>query len=618
MIYCLNPTCEQPQNPDTHKFCQTCGAQLLLLLRGRYRIKSAIGQGGFGKTYLAEDEERCQAHCVVKQFAPAAGMASNPQGLQKAAELFNEEAKRLLQLEEHPQIPTLYAFFQENNYLYLVQQFVKGKTLMEEFEEKGAFSENQITELLGDLLPVLDFVHQRGVIHRDIKPENIIRRQSDGKLILIDFGVAKQAAGTLLTRQQGTTVGTHGYAPMEQMRGVVYPASDLYSLAVTCVRLMTGEFPKADGSDALYDVIEARWMWRENLPLGASVSVQLGQILDKLLKDYVKERYQSAAEVLAALKGSASTAPAALPKTNPPTAPAAPPKTNPPNPLSISLSKFEFEVVIVDAGGKEINRQRCQAELFGEDLGGGVTLEMVSIPGGTFMMGSPESEKGRYERESPQHRVSIAPFFMGKYPVTQAQWRAVAALPQVKISLKPEPSRFKGDTLPVEQVSWEESVEFCARLSKKTGRAYRLPSEAEWEYACRAGTTTPFHFGETITPSLANYDGNYPYANAPKGTYRQKTTPVGSFAPNTFGLYDMHENVWEWCADPWHENYKGAPSDGSVWESGGNKEYRVRRGGSWNYNAVYCRCAYRYRNSAGVGNNGYGFRVAIARLLSAS
>ncbi len=604
MIYCLNPTCEQPQNPDTNKFCHSCGKELQPLLRGRYRIKNAIGQGGFGKTYLAEDEERCQAHCVVKQFAPVPQMQTNPQVLQKAAELFNQEAQRLLQLEGHPQIPTLYAYFEENNYLYLVQQFIKGKTLMEEFEENGTFSETQITELLEDLLPVLDFVHQRGVIHRDIKPANIIRRENDSKLVLIDFGVAKQAAGISPTQQQGTTVGTVGYAPMEQvMRGVVYAASDLYSLAVTCVRLMTGEFPKADGSDALYDVIEARWMWRENLPLGASVSVQLGQILDKLLKDYVKERYQSAAEVLAALKGSVSAVSAALPKTHSQNSP------------SILLLTFDFEVVTVNSRGKEINRQRRQAEFFSENLGSGVILEMVAIPGGTFLMGSPFTEKERVNDESPPHPVSIQPFFMGKYTVTQAQWRAVAALPDINISLKLNPSEFKGDTLPVESISWEEAVEFCARLSKKTGRAYRLPSEAEWEYACRAGTTTPFHFGETITPDLANYNGNSPYGNAPKGTYRQQTTPVGTFPPNAFGLYDMHGNVWERCADSWHDNYKGAPGDGSVWELGGETNWRVPRGGSWFNSAVNCRSANRCRFYGGSRNGKYGFRVAGARLL---
>ena len=228
-------------------------------------------------------------------------------------------------------------------------------------------------------------------------------------------------------------------------------------------------------------------------------------------------------------------------------------------------------------------------------------LEMVEIRGGRFTMGSPESEQGRDDSESPQHRVIVPTFYAGKYLITQAQWEAV---------MGNNPSYFKGEKLPVEKVSWNQAVEFCNKLSKKTGKKYRLLSEAEWEYACRAGTTKPFHFGETITPDLVNYDGNNPYANASKGLYRQETTDVGSFPPNAFGLYDMHGNVWEWCSDKWHDNYNGAPTDGSSWETGGS-EYRVQRGGSWNINAVYCRSAIRNRNSAGDRGRNFGFRVAL-------
>src|SRR5262249_46060073 len=162
--------------------------------------------------------------------------------------------------------------------------------------------------------------------------------------------------------------------------------------------------------------------------------------------------------------------------------------------------------------------------------------------------------------------------------------------------------------LPVEQVSWQDAVEFCDRLSRKTGKTYRLPSEAEWEYACRAGTKTPFAFGETITPEIVNYNGKYPYGSAPKGIYRQKTTPVGSVGvANGFGLYDMHGNVWEWCQDVWHGNYKGAPTDGSAWESGGDKDIWVVRGGSWIDLGRDCRSA--YRDGPGGRLDNPGFRV---------
>ncbi|MGB3208531.1 MAG: formylglycine-generating enzyme family protein [Crinalium sp.] len=261
------------------------------------------------------------------------------------------------------------------------------------------------------------------------------------------------------------------------------------------------------------------------------------------------------------------------------------------------------------------NRQRRQAEYLPENLGNGVTLEMVSIPGGSFLMGSLDTEEGRYDNETPQHKVKISPFLIGKTPVTQAQWKAVAALPQINQKLDLDPSHFKGANRPVEKVSWNDAIEFCARLAKKTGKKYRLPSEAEWEYACRAGTTTPFHFGETISPEIANYNGNSTYGSGKKGKYRQETTIVGSLqVANAFGLYDMHGNVWEWCADFWHENYYDAPTDGSVWEFGEDDSYRMLRGGSWFNYPMICRSADRSRLRFDGCSFNFGFRVACSFL----
>jgi formylglycine-generating enzyme required for sulfatase activity len=239
---------------------------------------------------------------------------------------------------------------------------------------------------------------------------------------------------------------------------------------------------------------------------------------------------------------------------------------------------------------------------------------MVSIPGGTFLMGSPETEIGRDDSEGPLHEVTIQPFFMGKYPVTIAQWNAVVALPQINISLNRywfDPIDPRNVNQPVDRTSWHQAMEFCARLSKKTGKIYRLPSEAEWEYACRARTTTPFHFGETITATLANYWHNYEHARGESIIvidiiYKD----VGSFPPNAFGLYDMHGNIQQWCADPWHENYHGAPSDRSVWESGGNTEYRVRRGSNCGSTPQKCRSAYREQFAAEAQYT--GFRVVCS------
>jgi formylglycine-generating enzyme required for sulfatase activity len=285
------------------------------------------------------------------------------------------------------------------------------------------------------------------------------------------------------------------------------------------------------------------------------------------------------------------------------------------NKSSYQLKTFQFETAQITLKSSmlglvktpEIKRIAKSAEYFTQDLGNGVLLEMVHIPGGTFLMGSPENEKDRNSSESPQHQVTVPSFFMGKYPVTQKQWRLVAALPKIKIDLESDPSRFKGDNLPVECVWWDHTQEFCARLSRKTNQTYRLPSEAEWEYACRGGTTTPFYFGETISTELANYDGNYTYGGGAKGEYREKTTEVGKFPANPCGLYDMCGNVWEWCEDEWHGNYINAPTDGSAWSNGSNN-YMSLRGGSWFSYPHYCRSACRdyYRDTRSFI---IGFRV---------
>jgi formylglycine-generating enzyme required for sulfatase activity len=292
-----------------------------------------------------------------------------------------------------------------------------------------------------------------------------------------------------------------------------------------------------------------------------------------------------------------------------------PPSSNVPNSgqgasSQNSLKTPQFEVVTVDAIGKIINRRNCDAKYLVEDLGNGVTLEMVQIPGGTFMMGSPETEEGRYDRESPQHQVTVPSFFIGKYQVTQSQYQAVMDI---------NPSNFLGKKRPVEKVSWDDAVEFCQKLSQKTGRTYRLPTEAEWEYSCRAGTTTPFYFGETITTELANYRGTdlnyegtiYPgnYGLGQKGKYREETTPVDSFPPNTFGLYDMHGNVWEWCQDSWHDKYNDAPTNGSAWID--NNEYKMLRGGSWHDGPRRCRCASRNYYARAYRVINVGIRVVM-------
>ncbi|MEG4348465.1 bifunctional serine/threonine-protein kinase/formylglycine-generating enzyme family protein [Microcoleus sp. LAD1_D3] len=585
-------------------------------LRNRYQIIKFLGQGAFGDTYLAKDLDLPrQPQCVVKHLKPK---DPNPDHLLIAKGLFDKEAETLHKLGKlHDQIPSLSAHFEENREFYLVQDFIEGHDLTKELILGKKISESYTIKLLHDILEVLAIVHQQNVIHRDLKPANLMRRE-DGKIILIDFGAVKEIS-TMVVNPQGQTsftvgIGTSGYMPSEQANGKPKLCSDIYAVGMIGIQALTGQPPHTLPEDPQTGEV----IWRNR----AQVSNNLGNILDKMVRDHFSQRYQNAGEALQAILS--------LSRPSPPPPPPPPPPTptvyqslgnkspQPVKVLSNSLKTVQFETVTVNSKGQIIKRSQSQAQVFTETIANGVTLEMVSIPKGNFKMGAPASEAESDDYERPQHQVTIKPFLMGKYPINQAQWAAVAKLPKIQYDLKPDPSHFKGKNLPIENVSWNDAVEFCVRLSQKTGRSYRLPSEAEWEYACRAGTTTPFHFGDTVTPDLVNYRGNNSYGSAPKGIYRETTTAVGSFPPNSFGLYDMHGNVWEWCQDIYHDNYNGAPTDGSAWESGGDSNYPVLRGGSWLNYAVNCRSANRGYNSSDLRWRNWGFRVAVASVSSSS
>jgi formylglycine-generating enzyme required for sulfatase activity len=588
-----------------------------LRLKNRYRAQRLLGQGGFGKTFKAIDEDRPgQPLCVIKQFAFS---SDNPKHQQMALKLFYEEAQHLQSLGSHPQIPELLAYFDVDSQPYLVQQYIDGQDLEQELATEGAFSQQKIRELLESLLPVLDFLHNqsRPVIHRDIKPANIIRRRQDQALILVDFGAAKQATQTMLAKT-GTTIGSPEFAAPEQTRGKPAFASDIYSLGVTCIHLLTAISPFD-----LFDTSQDDWVWRDYL-LNNRVDGSLGKVLDKSIVNAVGRRYQSAAEMLAALNNWAQPA-AAKPQRSyvPPTINAAAYRQD-------QQETFSFETVYLIKGSRQVTETKKvlkpnwwgvgskeveenhtkkvndwqvttksgQADRLIEDLGNKVQLEMVKIPGGEFLMGAPSSEHTSRENERPQHLVKVPNFYLGRYPITQEQYVAI---------MGNNPSQCTGDRLPVENVDWNDAQLFCQKLTAYTQKNYRLPTEAEWEYACRARTTTPFCFGETISTKLANYNGKLTYGSGIQGEYRSKSTPVGDFPPNGFGLCDMHGNLWEWCADSWHDNYSGAPIDGSAWTGSAS---RVLRGGSWFVNPSACRSAYRGRANPGDSDAYIGLRVA--------
>ncbi|MHC5856185.1 protein kinase domain-containing protein [Nostoc sp.] len=329
MSYCLNPHCPKPENPDHVNFCVTCGSKLLL--KERYRAIKPIGQGGFGKTFLAVDEDKpSKPRCVIKQFYP---QSQGTNTLAKAVELFNQEAVQLDELGKHPQIPELLAYFTQEARQYLVQEFIDGQNLAQELAHKGAFSETQIWQLLNDLLSVLQFCHARHVIHRDIKPENIILRSGDSKLVLVDFGAAKSATGTALNRT-GTSIGSPEYVAPEQMRGRAVFASDIYSLGATCVNLLTQRSPFDS-----YDTQNDTWVWQQYLQ--TPISNPLSRILNKMLESIPVRRYQTVDEVLKDLNQYSQVAatPAIAAKPIP-----QPPPNSPPAFLSKSPSQLEREL----------------------------------------------------------------------------------------------------------------------------------------------------------------------------------------------------------------------------------------------------------------------------------
>lgn len=540
------------------------------LQNGKFTIQKVLGGGGFGITYSAIDTNTNNI-VAIKTLNP---IHQSKPDFEKQQVKFVQEAFRLVQCS-HPHIVKVYEVINENGLWGMVMEYIQGQDLAVYISQRGKLSEVEALKYINQIGTALEYIHQQGMLHRDVKPNNIVLRQSQQEAVLIDFGLAREF--NLNQTGSMTNSKTEGYAPIEQYerRGKFGAYTDVYALAATLYALLTGETPLPANFRQTGIPLPSPKQRNPNI----SDRVNDGIIKGMGLEPY--ERTQTVWEWLELVMPSQVK-------------------------FSIPTQKFKFEYAKIDKNLKII-KYPGEAERSIEDLGNGVTLEMIKIPGGSFIMGAPKDEEKSRHNERPQHKVNIKPFFMGKYQVTQEQYQVITGK---------NPSRFQGKNLPVERVNWYNAVKFCEQLSKLTGKQYRLPSEAEWEYACRAGTTTPFHFGKTITTDLDNYHGNYTYANAPKGKYREQTIDVGSFPANSFGLYDMHGNVWEWCLDDWHSNYQGAPIDGSAWFDDNNNLSQKSgkaclRGGSWDDFPEACRSAFRSNYASRDYNYDLiGFRVA--------
>jgi eukaryotic-like serine/threonine-protein kinase len=624
------------------------------LLYKRYRIQKSISTGNFRETYIAVDEVlgySTDSKIVVKQLKP---QSKDPEILELAKELFEKEAKILKGLgQTTDRTPKLYDRFEAEGGFYLIQEFIDGRSLDEELG--GAqLSEVQTFKILQEILTGLAEIHSRNVIHQDLKPDNIIRRSRDNKLVFVDFGAIKAIRKpTKIEILKSIGVVSVGYTPREQSIGKPEFASDIYAVGAIGLQCLTGRHP-ADLLDN--NTSELKWLHL------CQVSDRTAQILSKMVSVNHLDRYRDTIEARQEIDrflidSIVSNAPPPRSSNSPvnatpfiqprrsiePSIVGSPVKidrrkalkwlgfvgiggigisfipqllkglfdrsrsSNPLSPISQSSqpSKIEFTSVKLNDKGDLISRPKGLAQIYRENLGNGVSISMVKVPAGKFMMGSPESEKDRVENESPQHRVTLREFYMGQTEITQSQYQAI---------MGDNPAKFQGNNRPVERVDWNQAKEFCRRLSIKTGKTYTLPSESQWEYACRAGTTTPFTFGETITSNVANYEGNYngkeSYRNEPKGVNRATTTDVMTFPPNAFGLYDMHGNVWEWCADTWSDTYEDAPTDGSVWLD--ESPNMVLRGGAWSERPEICRSTSRIGNLPEIRVDAFGFRVVCA------
>ena len=627
------------------------------LLDRKYTIEYPLSRGGFGITYCAQ-HNRTEQKLAIKEFYPreyavretTSGtltvLESSQITYERGMRRFLKEARTLAKLN-HPNIVRVQDFFEERGSAYIVMELIKGRTLRQELNSQPnkRLSPDKVRELMSALVEALAEIHRASIYHLDLKPENILIT-SKGRVVLVDFGAAKQGMS------KGTTRAfTLDYAAPEVISGDrVGSYSDLFELGMLLYEMLTGNKPPTAMSRFLNNnwqpteleqpwqdlIVEALKLQKEDRPTN---------VKDWWYRFFPSESENSSLIALSNPRSESDSKSPSPPSRSPSfsistdkyaqnnsiarNSQSSPQRnsqisrsqtnTNSSRFITLELQEFQFETATLKKRGSwfninptiSIERRQSTTTYFIEDLGEGIILETINIPGGSFMMGAKETEKDSHDDERPQHEVIVSPFLIGKFPVTQAQWRIVAGMKSVDRSLDPDPAHFKGDNFPVENVSWYDAIEFCRRLCQATGRNYRLPSEAEWEYACRAGTDTPFYYGETLTNELANYDATITYAFEPPGESRETTTPVGSFPPNAFGLYDMHGNIWEWCADTWHDNYLEAPNDSRPWIGGDLDNFSPMRGGTWSLDAASCRSANRLKLNRIIEYKYFGFRVVL-------
>jgi formylglycine-generating enzyme required for sulfatase activity len=503
-------------------------------------------------------------------------------------------------------IITIHRVGEENGVPFLDMEFCQGGTLEDWLIARTEpVTASEVLWVARDTLRGLAAAHKGGLIHRDVKPANLWMDAETSRIKLLDFGITRRTGVDPTITGTGDIVGTPAYMPPEQAHGLEVDArTDLFSLGAVLYRMLSGRSPFQRQSS--YATLIA--LATENPPSVASFNLpaNLAALIDRLLAKDPGRRPQTATEALDVVLAveRALLAPTTVPPVQAtiPHVPVARPSIHPvavvvPTTAPPAEVEEEFEYVI------EGEKRKGTRRVLGLDIGGGQTMKFVRIGKGAFLMGAPEGEEGAESDEKPQHRVTISrAFYIGMYAVTQVEYKIVTGQ---------SPSQFKGDRMPVESVAWRDALAFCQRLTDLVKRQVELPTEAQWEYACRAGTTTPFHFGSKLTGDLANCDGNHPYGTNTKGAYKAKTVEVGTYPANPWGLYDMHGNVWEWCRDEYGPYAPGDQTDPVQLPKQSKDSRRVLRGGAWDSNARYCRASFRSRSTPVNLDDGVGFRVCL-------
>jgi formylglycine-generating enzyme required for sulfatase activity len=602
------------------------------LRQGTYRIERVLGQGGFGITYLATDLS-LERLVAVKEFFPkdfcdrdastshvTLGTKGSEEFILKMKTKFLKEARNIAKLN-HPGIIKIHAAFEENNTAYYVMEYIDGGSLSEKVKSGGPLSEVKALEYIRKIGQALEYVHARKINHLDVKPANVMVRQEDDEPVLIDFGLSKQYDSEGNQTSTTPTGISHGYAPIEQYNagGVkeFSPQADVYSLGATLYYLLSGVVPP-----------QATMLIADSLTFPQIISPYLVSVISKAMSPNKNARYATVQAFLEDLSATSSKRNVDMgeekqdsdestkinegaqkkeePSVQPepvkvPTLktqryvlrPQPQPKKNLVGILIGVLAVIALVVIVLVSkiggsnqtagvnsdGRNDVSVQVADGTSYTVS---GVTFEMIDVEGGNFNMGGNDSEA--YDYEKPVHSEYVSSFQIGKTEVTQALWKAV---------MGNNPSYFKGDNLPVENVSWNDCKDFIRKLNSMTGKNFRLPTEAEWEYAARGGNRSRGYkySGSNSIGEVAWYGNNS----------SNTTHAVATKAPNELGIYDMSGNVWEWTSDLWSDNYNSSRS--------GSR--RVSRGGSWINDARFCRVSCRGYGGPTLSFSSLGFRLAL-------